>query len=57
MNLLEIPHFGRGNDANSSFKKLLAYIHGGILWMDIPVSIDVNLIAEIIGLPTDKAKP
>jgi hypothetical protein len=57
MNLLEIPHFGRGKDVNNCVKQLLALVHGGILWMDRPVSIDVYLIAKIIGFPTDGENP
>jgi hypothetical protein len=57
MNLLEIPHFGRGKDVNNCVKQLLAVMHGGILWLDRPVSIDVELIAKITGLPTDGEKP
>jgi hypothetical protein len=53
MNLLEIPHFGRGKDVNACVKQLLTLVHGGILWMDRHVSIDVELIIEIIGLPID----
>jgi hypothetical protein len=57
MNLLEIPHFGRGKDVNACVKQLLARVHGGFLWMDRPVPIDVDLIANITGLPTDGVKP
>jgi hypothetical protein len=57
MNLLEIPHFGWGKDVNNCVKQLLALVHGGILWMDRPVSIDVDLIAEITGMPTDGENP
>jgi hypothetical protein len=57
MNLLDITHFGRGKDVNACVKQLLALVHGGILWMDRHVSIDVELIAEIMGLPIDGAKP
>ena len=57
MKLLEIPHFGRGKDVNARVKQLLALVHGGILWMDRPISIDVELIVEIMGLPTDGEKP
>ena len=53
MNMLEIPHFGRVKDVNACVKQLLALVHGGVLWMDRPVSIDVYLIVEIMGLPTD----
>jgi hypothetical protein len=56
MNLLEIPHFGRGKDVNSCVKQLLALVHRVILWMERHVSIDVDLIAEITGLPIDGRK-
>jgi hypothetical protein len=47
MNLLEIPHFSRGKDVNACIKQLLACaVHGGFLWMDRPVPIDVDLIAK-----------
>jgi hypothetical protein len=57
MNLLDIPHFGHGKYINACVKQLLARVHGGILWMDRPVPINVDLITEITGLPTDGEKP
>jgi hypothetical protein len=57
MSLFEIPHFGRGKDVNACVKQLLGLVHGGILWMDRHVSIDVDIIVEIIGLPTNGEKP
>jgi hypothetical protein len=57
MNLLEIPHYGRGKDVNACIQTLLAHIHGGFLWMDLPVLIDVNLIAKLTRLPTDGVQP
>jgi hypothetical protein len=54
---LEIPHFGRGKDVNACVKQLLDLVHEGILWMDRPVSIDVELIVETMRLPIDGAKP
>jgi hypothetical protein len=52
LNLLEIPHFGRSLEINACIKLLLSCIHGGTLWLDPPVSIDTQLIAWIMGLPT-----
>jgi hypothetical protein len=57
MNLLGISHFGRGKDVNACVKQLLEWVHGGILWMDRHESIDVDLIVEITGLPTNGEKP
>jgi hypothetical protein len=34
-----------------AFKQLLAVTHGGDIWLDKPVPITVELIAQIIGLP------
>jgi hypothetical protein len=53
VNLLEIPHFGRGIDVNNCVKQLLELVHGCILWMDRPISIDVYLIVEITSFPID----
>jgi hypothetical protein len=57
MNLLEIPHFGSGKDVNACVKQILELVHGGILWMERPISIDVDLIVDITGLPIDGEKP
>jgi hypothetical protein len=46
-----------GKHINGCVKKLLAWVHGGILWMDRPVPINVDLIATITGLPMDGEKP
>jgi hypothetical protein len=56
MNFLDIPHFGHGKHINGCVKKLLKRVHGGILWMDMPVPINVELITTIIGLPMDGEK-
>jgi hypothetical protein len=56
MNLLDIPHFGSGKLINGCVKNLLARVHRGILWMDMPVLINVDLIVEITRLPTDGEK-
>jgi hypothetical protein len=50
MNLLEILHFGRDKYVNACVKQLLALVHGGVLWMEKLISIDVDLIADITGL-------
>jgi hypothetical protein len=56
MNLLDILHFRHGKHINGCVKQLLARVHGGILWMDRPMSINVDLITEITGLPIDGEK-
>jgi hypothetical protein len=51
LRLLNILHFGRGQYATTCIKKLLAVTHGGDVWMDKPVPITIELIAQITGLP------
>jgi hypothetical protein len=48
---LAIPHFGRDHDVNNCIKQLMDVTHGGYLWVEELVSIYVELIAYIIGLP------
>jgi hypothetical protein len=57
MNLQEIPHFGRGKYVNAYVKQLLGLVHGGILWMERSVPLDVDFFAETTVLPTDGEKP
>jgi hypothetical protein len=57
MNLLDIPHFEHGENVGLCVKKILSRVHGGILWMDKSVPIDVDLIAKIIGLSTSDVNP
>jgi len=53
MNFLNIPHFGHGKHINGCVKQLLAWVHGGILWMDRLMLINVDLIETITELPMD----
>ena len=50
LNLLQIPHFGRGIEVNSLVRLLLSYLHGGYLWLSNWVDIGVDLIHHITGL-------
>jgi hypothetical protein len=57
LGLLDLPHFGRGQYANSCVKQLMVVTHGGDLWLDKLVSIDVELIVHITGLPSRGMDP
>jgi hypothetical protein len=57
LNLVDIPHFGRGKEVNKCVNKLMAFLHGGFLWMEEPVSIDMEFIAFIIGLSSMGESP
>jgi hypothetical protein len=48
---LKLPYFGRGQYATACVKKLLAVIHGGDIWLDKPIPITIELIAQITVLP------
>ena len=51
LGLINMPHFGRLNEARSCVKQILAYFHGGTLWLNTPIPILVDLIVSITSLP------
>jgi hypothetical protein len=51
MNLLDISYFGHGKNVGLYVKQLLSRVHGGILWMDKSVQLDVVLIVNIKRFP------
>jgi hypothetical protein len=57
LNLLDTPHFGRGYDVNNCIKQLMAVTNRGYLWVEEPISLDVELIAFIIGFPYQGESP
>jgi len=57
LGLLDLPHFGRGQYARGCIKQLLAVTHGGDIWLDKLVSIDIELNVHIIGFPTRGMDP
>jgi hypothetical protein len=48
LGLLDLPHLGRGKYAKYCVKQLMAVTHGGDLWLEKLVSIDVEPIAHVI---------
>jgi hypothetical protein len=44
LNLLEILHFRKSLEINACVKVLLICVHGGTLWIDPPILIDIALI-------------
>jgi hypothetical protein len=50
LKLFKIPHFRRSNEINACVKVFLSCIHGGTLWLDPLVSIDMTLIVRITRL-------
>ena len=57
LGLLDIPHFGRVQYANNCIKKLMVVTHGGYLWLEQLVSIYVELITYIKGMPSCGGDP
>ena len=50
LNLLEIPHFGRGIEVNVVVRVLLSCVHGGYLWLSNRVDLNIDLIHRITDL-------
>jgi hypothetical protein len=44
LGLLQLPHFGIGQYATTYIKNMLVVMHGGDIWMDIPVPIKLTLL-------------
>jgi hypothetical protein len=57
LGLLDLPHFGRGKHTTACVKQLLAVMHGGDIWLDKRVSIDVEMIMSITGFPSRGMDP
>ena len=57
LGFINMPHFGWLTKVNACFKQLLAFFHGGTLWLDTLVTIMVDLIANIMRLPKDGLYP
>jgi hypothetical protein len=49
LGLVDLPHFARGQHVNACVKQLIEVMHGRDIWLDKRVSIDVELITQIIG--------
>ena len=50
LNLLRLPHFGRGAEVNAVVRVLLSCVHGGYLWLGNRINLNVDLIHRITGL-------
>ena len=49
--MMYMSHFGRNMEVNKFVKQLLVSFHGGFIWLDQKIYVDVELIAVITGLP------
>jgi hypothetical protein len=57
LNVMKIPHFGRNQEVNACVKILLSCYHGGYLWLDGHITVDLVLIHLIIGLSMQGPDP
>jgi hypothetical protein len=54
---MKIPHFGRHQEVNMCVKILLSCFHGGYLWLDRCITVDLALIHRITGLSMQGPDP
>jgi hypothetical protein len=57
LNVMKIPHFGCHQEVNACVKILLSCYHGGYLWLDQRITMDMTLIHHIIGLSVKGPDP
>jgi hypothetical protein len=57
LNMMKIPHFGRHQEVNVCIKLLLSSFHGGYLWLDRCIIVDLELIHQITGLSMQGPDP
>ena len=57
LNVMKIFHFGRHQEVNVCVKILLSYYHGGYLWLNRRIIVDLTLIHRIIGLSMQGPHP
>jgi hypothetical protein len=57
LNVMKIPHFGRHQEVNTCVKILLSCYHGGYLWLDKCITVDLTLIHLITGLSMQGPNP
>jgi hypothetical protein len=57
LNVMKIPHFGRHQEVNVCVKLLLSCFHGGYLWLDRCITVDLALIHRITRLSMQGPDP
>jgi hypothetical protein len=50
LNVMKIPHFGRHREVNACVRLFLSCYHGGYLWLDLRITVDLILINQITRL-------
>jgi hypothetical protein len=57
LTIMKIPHFDRHQEVNACVKLLLASYHGGYLWVNRRIIVDLALINRITGLSMQGPDP
>jgi hypothetical protein len=57
LNIMKIPHFDRHQEVNACVKLLLCCYHGGYLWLNHRITVDLMLINQIMGLTMQGPDP
>jgi hypothetical protein len=57
LNVMKIPHFGRHQEVNACVKLMLSCYHGGYLWLNRRITVDLTLIHRITGLSIQGPDP
>jgi hypothetical protein len=57
LNVINIPHFRRNEEVNECVKLLLSCYHGGYLWLNRCIIVDLTLINWITGLSMQGPNP
>jgi hypothetical protein len=57
LTIIKIPHFGRHQEVNACVKLLLASYHGGYLWLDCRITVDLKLINKITWISIQGLDP
>jgi hypothetical protein len=57
LNVMKIPHFGRHQEVNACVKILLSCYHGGYIWLDRCITVDLTSIHRITGLSMQGPDP
>ena len=57
LNVMKIPQFGCHQEVNACVKLLLSCYHGGYMWLDWRITMDLELIHLITGLSMKGPNP
>jgi hypothetical protein len=57
LNVMNIPHLGSHQEVNACVKLLLSCYHGGYLWLDQRITVDLTLIHQITRMSMQGPDP